>query len=347
MSGTSMDGVDLAYCLFEKVNEGWDFGISHAKTYEYPDEWGKILQELPYMSTQELAETDMKYGHYLGKLINQFTDQYSLIPDFIASHGHTLFHQPGKGFTTQIGHGAAIVATTGKTVVCDFRTTDVALKGQGAPLVPAGDKILFGKYGYCLNIGGFANISYDKDDKRIAYDICPVNMGLNHLSRQLGIPFDKNGENSRIGIIDNELFTNLNQIAYYHTSPPKSLGREWFESIFLPVLNGSKADIYSKLRTLTEHVACQISRSVLDGNGHNILVTGGGAHNRFLAGRIRTLIQKPVIFPDQKTIDFKEALIFAFLGVLRIRNEVNCLASVTGALHDSISGAVYAGAPVK
>lgn len=347
MSGTSLDGVDLAYCLFEKVDSGWNFSVPLAVTYAYPDEWKRIFESLPCSSGCELTETDVKYGNYLGSLVNRFIEQYNLKPDFISSHGHTIFHRPDKGYTLQIGNGASIAARTGETVICDFRATDVALLGQGAPLVPAGDKILFGKFGYCLNLGGFANISYDQDNKRIAFDICPVNIVLNRLSMQLGFPFDKDGDNSSKGMIDNDLLTNLNRIDYYHSAPPKSLGREWFENVFLPVLDHSNADIYSKLRTVTEHIAFQISTSTMNGNGHDILITGGGAHNLFLIGRIKSLVQKKLCIPDDKTIDFKEALVFAFLGVLRSRNEINCLASVTGATRDSICGTIYAGDSLK
>jgi anhydro-N-acetylmuramic acid kinase len=243
--------------------------------------------------------------------------------------------------TLQIGSGAAIAAETGLPVVCDFRTTDVAKGGQGAPLVPAGDQLLFGSYFYCLNLGGFANISFQRDDKRIAGDICPVNFVLNSLANRLGHPCDPGGSLARSGTPDPNLFNELNALAFYHLQPPKSLGREWVEKNITPLLNTSGLSVHDLLRTYTEHTAFQISRMLDQDPGHTMIVTGGGAYNTFLIERIQASANNPVVIPDDPIIQYKEALIFAFLGVLRLRSHVNCLHSATGASEDSCGGAVY------
>jgi anhydro-N-acetylmuramic acid kinase len=243
--------------------------------------------------------------------------------------------------TLQIGSGAAIASETDLPVVCDFRSGDVALGGQGAPLVPIGDRLLFGSYPYCLNLGGFANISYESNGQRIAHDICAVNTVLNMLASTEGFTFDRNGMMARGGKLHAGLLDQLNSIGFYHQPPPKSLGKEWLQAMVLPLLDRSGLSVVDQLRTYTEHVAIQIQR-VLDANpGHPVLVTGGGTFNTFLTERIQSLVPNPVVIPESMMVHFKEALVFAFLGVLRMRGEVNCLASATGASRDSVGGAVF------
>lgn len=279
------------------------------------------------------------YGRYIGLQAKCFLDQHRLSPVLIASHGHTVFHQPQKGMTFQAGNGACIAAETGITTVADFRTGDVALGGQGAPLVPVGDKLLFQDYAYCLNLGGFANISYDYGGERVAFDICPVNFVLNLLAQKMGEPFDDQGKLGRTGVVDESLLHRLNQLEFYAGSPPKSLGREWMESHFFPALFSGGISDRNKLRTVYEHIAIQIARSVPEPG--KILVTGGGAFNTFLIERMRDHIHGEVSIPADELVMFKEAIIFAFLGLLRFRKEMNCLASVTGARKDSCTGVVY------
>lgn len=346
MSGTSLDGVDIAYCEFSKNDtDKWNYKIKLAKTYEYNDEWRHLLGNGEKASGASLVTLHKKYGHYIAGLINDFINGNKLAVDFISSHGHTILHQPDKGLTFQIGEGASIAAGTGLKVVCDFRTTDVALGGQGAPLVPVGDKILFPEYGYCLNLGGFANISFDKGNKRVAYDICPVNTILNRLSYEYGILYDDKGEIASRGKLDTALYKELNSLDYYKKSYPKSLSKEWLNEFFLPIVLRYDIPVDDKLRTITEHIAFQISKSVniklTASKSKLIFITGGGAYNEFLIQCIKRNTKLKCIIPNKKTIEFKEALIFAFLGVLRMRNEVNCLSSVTGASRDSVCGAVY------
>lgn len=341
MSGTSLDGTDLALCYFTEDQGRWTFEIKEATTYPYPAEWTEHLRSAHTYDGLSLALLHTSYGHYLGGVVREFFQHLSVRPHLIASHGHTVFHQPSTRMTLQIGSGAALAAETGLPVVCDFRTTDVAKGGQGAPLVPAGDQLLFGSYFYCLNLGGFANISFQKDNKRIAGDICPVNFVLNSLATRLGHPYDHGGSLARSGKLDTNLFNQLNALAFYHLQPPKSLGREWVEQNITPLVNTSCLSVHDILRTYTEHAAFQISRMLDQDPGHHMIVTGGGAYNTFLIERIRACTNNPVVIPDDLVIQYKEALIFAFLGVLRLRNHVNCLHSATGASEDSCCGAVY------
>jgi anhydro-N-acetylmuramic acid kinase len=257
----------------------------------------------------------------------------------IASHGHTIFHQPEKGFTFQLGNGASIAAETGIPTVADFRTGDVALGGQGAPLVPVGDKLLFSDYESCLNLGGFANISFDQHGKRIAFDICPVNFILNDLAQKSGWPYDTGGELGRSGNMNRELLEQLNQLAFYRQSPPKSLGREWMNHYFMPLMAADEIPLNDQLRTAYEHIAIQISNaSPVHGK---MLVTGGGAFNTFLIERLKHHLKCEIVIPHAEIIQFKEALVFAFLGLLRFMGEINCYASVTGARRDSSAGVTY------
>lgn len=345
MSGTSLDGVDIAFCTFNIKEEKWSYTLENAETIPYSGEWKTRLSNLENRSALEFVKTDSEYGHYLGKITKAFHLNHSLKPDFIASHGHTIFHQPGSKFTSQIGKGSAIAAETGVPVVCDFRSTDVALGGQGAPLVPIGDQFLFDNYTYCLNLGGFANISYGESGNRIAFDICPANIVLNYLASFLHKDFDENGKLARQGVLHQPLLEALNKLEFYHRKPPKSLGKEWVVSEVHPVLQHFDIPVEDKLRTFVEHIADQVASAVGNHDTSTLLITGGGAFNGFLAERIREKTQLTLVLPDPLTINFKEALIFAFLGVLRWRAEINCLKSCTGASHNNVGGAIYRAFP--
>jgi len=217
---------------------------------------------------------------------------------------------------------------------------DIALGGQGAPLVPIGDRLLFSEYDFCLNLGGFANISFESENKRIAYDICPVNIILNELASKTGVAFDKDGEIGKSGTIHSELLNTLNNISYYHQKHPKSLGKEWLTSNFSPFLEDFNIPLNDKIRTLYEHISHQITNSITIGNA-KILITGGGAHNVFLIDLLKQKTKANIVIPTNEIIDFKEALVFAFLGLRRLRGEINCLASVTGAVKDCSGGIIH------
>jgi len=359
MSGTSLDGLDLVAAEFWQNKEKWNFNIQFAGTINYSSEWLEKLRNSPALSGEKLIELHAEYGRFLGTETNRFIEKTGFIPDLIASHGHTVFHQPEKHFTFQIGNGADIAATTQISTVADFRAGDVALGGQGAPLVPVGDRLLFGEYDFCLNLGGFANISFEENGKRVAFDICPVNFILNYFAEKQGFAYDKDGELGRNGKVNTELLEKLNQLDFYLKELPKSLGREWVEQFFMPVLNEAEIAEKDKLRTVYEHIAEQIAGIVSGGDGGKgeggekgkgggegrgegkMLVTGGGAFNIFLIELISSQIPIETVIPSKEIVDFKEALIFAFLGVLKVRGEINCLASVTGATRDHSSGVVF------
>ena len=340
MSGTSLDGLDIACCEFAFCGGKWNYNILSAHTYSYSDEWKEKLQTLSQQNAFTYAKTHVEYGHLMGQFVKKFMTDYAVNADYIASHGHTIFHQPHIGLTAQIGDGAALAAVSGLPVICDFRYMDVALGGQGAPLVPIGDKLLFADYQYCLNIGGIANISFDEQGVRMAYDISPANMALNYFANKMGLLYDKDGDCSRKGQLKTDLFNELNALDFYQSYTAKSLGREWFETVFLPLVLQYHYTTEDALRTLVEHIAFQIGK-VCKQKG-NILITGGGAKNRFLVERMAYHIPHcRICIPDSLLIDYKEALVFAFLGLLRIQEKTNCLQSVTGAKKDSVGGAVY------
>lgn len=334
MSGTSLDGVDMAVCDIDKTG----YNVLAATTVPYPAEWRERLSTLENASAYDYALANVELGHYMGRLVRKFLDEKGLTAEAVASHGHTIFHQPGLGLTTQIGDGDAIAAECGLPVVSNFRTLDVALGGQGAPLVPIGDRLLFGQHDACLNLGGIANISYENSNsKRIAFDICPCNMLLNRLAARLGLEYDANGENARHGNVDTALLSTMDTLPYYRQAPPKSLGKEWFMANIWPLFaEGETTDL---LRTAVEHTAKQIAQIVNQRQLKTMLVTGGGAHNTFLIERLRELCTgTTVTVPDPLTVDYKEAIVFALLGYLRLSVQTNTLSSVTGARADSVGG---------
>lgn len=352
MSGTSLDGVDLALC---DLDDG-GYHVLAAETVPYSAEWRQRLSTLENATALEYAMAHVELGHFYGQIINKFLKDKER-PEAIASHGHTIFHQPHLGLTTQIGDLDAIAAATGIQVVGNFRTLDVALGGQGAPLVPIGDELLFPHYDACLNLGGIANISYRSEVggrrseaggrrleaalNRIAFDICPCNMALNRLAARLGQPYDPEGAIARRGIFNEKLNKTLENIEYYSVAPPKSLGKEWFLSDFWPMVEASSLTAEDLLCTVTHHIARQISHIVLHQNIASMLITGGGAHNAFLVELLSALLPSvDITVPDDLTINYKEAIVFAFLGYLRLTSQVNTLASVTGARCDSIGGTI-------
>ncbi len=347
MSGTSLDGLDIALCEFEKKDDQWLYKIFDARTVSYPKEWAQKLPALMTVSAVEYAQADQNYGVYIGKQVKKFLDDLGYDTDLVASHGHTIFHQPEKGFTTQIGHGAHIAGQTGLPVVSDFRTNDVALGGQGAPLVPIGDQLLFSQYDFCLNLGGIANISCQKDNKRIAFDICPVNIVLNYYAAKAGKIYDDYGKMASFGKMHEPLMKELNTLDFYTQPFPKSLGREWIDMHVIPLCEKYKLSEEDALCTFCHHIAFQLNSTIkqlrTDDTQKTLFITGGGAFNDFLVRLIRLYCGEniKVIIPEALIVMFKEALVFAFLGLLRVMNQNNSLASVTGASHDNIGGALF------
>lgn len=339
MSGTSLDGVDLIYVKFD-ADRYQNFEILKSQTNEYSVEWKQLLQKAIHFSEKELNSLNIAYGKYLGDVIDGFIKTWDVVNlDFIASHGHTILHQPEKGITLQIGDGQIISTITKQKVICDFRTQDVKLGGQGAPLVPIGDELLFSDYDFCLNLGGFSNISFRKDKVRIAFDICPVNIVMNFYANKLGLEFDESGKIASQGKINDALLESLNGLVFYKKEAPKSLGLEWVQQNIFPLIDDLETDISTILRTFVEHIAIQISKVIYGSN--SVLITGGGVLNTFLVKRIEYYSDVKIKLADVQLINFKEALIFAFLGLLKTDNQVNCLSSVTGAKKDHSSGVIF------
>ncbi|MBE9468777.1 MAG: anhydro-N-acetylmuramic acid kinase [Bacteroidetes bacterium] len=342
MSGTSLDGLDIALCNFEFVSQKWNYNIIKAETIPYTKIWREKLQSANILNAFNFVELHTNYGQFLGSSINAFINKNKIQKvNFISSHGHTIFHQPKKNITFQLGAGSAIAATTRITTISDFRSLDVAMGGQGAPLVPIGDKFLFPEFDFCLNLGGFANISFNENKKRIAFDICPVNIIINFLVNSINKTFDKNGETAKKGNVNKILLNELNNIDFYSNPFPKSLAKEWLVNNFIPIIDKYDLTIEDKLRTIYEHISFQITNITNKKTNNNLLITGGGAYNKFLIELIKLKSKNKIIIPNNDIIDFKEALIFAFLGVLRYEKQINCLSSVTGATYDNIGGSIY------
>lgn len=341
MSGTSLDGLDIAYCEFRVSNNKWEWDILKADTLRYNQVWVRLLREAHTLDGLGLSLLHTSYGHWIGQTVAKFIRDHKLRPQLIASHGHTVFHSPADRMTLQIGSGAAIASETRVLTVSDFRSLNIALGGQGAPLVPIGDLLLFGNYDACVNIGGFANISIGSQTKRTAYDICPANFVLNFLSNKLGYPFDPEGILATKGKVDNKLLMELEQLEFYKKPGPKSLGREWVEQVVLPILEQSDTEPEDQIATFTHHIASQIAQCLPSNNDTKAIFTGGGTHNTYLMSLIKDKACCEIVIPDDKVIDFKEALIFALLGTLRLEGLNNCLSDATGACCDCSGGAVH------
>jgi len=338
MSGTSLDGLDICFVKFEKTTS-WNFEIVKAETVPYSSYWEDQLKNSIHLSAEKLLELNSEYGFYLGETVKNFIQKHQLKNiDLIASHGHTVFHQPHKKFTLQIGDGRAIKIETGLPVIYDFRSQDVLMGGNGAPLVPIGDELLFFQYDACLNLGGFSNISLKVNNQRVAFDIAPVNIILNLFAQKFNKNFDENGDLARKGTINKDLLSTLNSLEFYNQSYPKSLGIEWCNENIFPLFESIEAiDI---LATFTEHIAQQISNIFNEYQLKNVLFTGGGTFNQYLIEKIKSKTNTEIIIPEKQIIEYKEALIFALMGILRLNNEVNILSSSTGSSQDHSSGII-------
>ncbi len=341
MSGTSLDGLDLALVELQHKEGVWSFDILKSDTRSYAEDWKERLGSALHENKKSLADLDLEFGEFIGHECLSFLQATKSPPDFIASHGHTVFHQPDKGLTLQIGDGNKIYEITKIPVINDFRSLDVSLGGQGAPLVPIGDRLLFSEYDYCINLGGIANLSYETTKGRMAFDICPLNMAFNYLCSSIDIPYDDGGHLARSGTVNRDLLSRLTSIPYLAEPHPKSLGLEDFVAHWKPLLDNTKISYNDKLSTLVEHAAIEISKNIDDEFEPKVLVTGGGVHNHFFIERLNEHLGLKVIVPKPQISEFKEALVFALLGVLRLRNETNCLASVTGASRDNCGGEMY------
>ncbi len=358
MSGTSLDGVDLAYCSFACLNEeNWTFEILQTNTISYPNHLEEQLRDCMLLTPAKLEQLDVELGLFFGKHIHAFVSENNLKPDFVASHGHTVFHQPEKGITVQIGLGSEIKRLTGLTVVNDFRSKDVKLGGQGAPLVPIGDQLLFSSFSHCLNLGGIANVSFkDEHGVRRAFDVCGCNLVLNDLATKKGQKYDAFGKIAETGNVNAELLKALLENPYYALQGAKSLGKEdvWKYDVAILERFSNQVSLDDRMRTYVKLITTQLTNVLMNTSfkdnsmevsRQSLFVTGGGAYNAFLINELRQSVSEigpfEVIVPNTTLVEFKEALIFAFLGVLRIEGMVNVLSSVTGASEDSCSGEIW------
>ncbi|MEX0812361.1 MAG: anhydro-N-acetylmuramic acid kinase [Chitinophagales bacterium] len=359
MSGSSLDGLDIAYCEIVHDNGAWSYQIKIAETIPFTPKWKLRLEKLVLQNAVTYIKTHAFLGHYFGELVKSFIEKHQLFDqiDFIASHGQTIFHQPDNGFTSQIGDPSAIAVHTGLPVISDFRHIDVALTGQGTPIAPIADQLFFNSYRFLINLGGISNITYQENGQpKVAFDITPVNLILNKLAGKMHLDFDKDGDIARSGQIIEPLYNDLNLSHYYAKAYPKSLSGGWVSKVMAPLVARYKNPVPDKLRTLSEHISHQIARGIAqiaENEGvelktdEKMLATGGGALNKYLIELIDEKAPVSVIIPDEETIQFKEALLMALMGVLRVRNEVNCLSAVTGAKADSVGGAIYQGTEKK
>jgi len=358
MSGSSLDGLDIAYCNFEVIDGDITWKLLEKETLKFDPKWIARLAHLPTQSARVLAQTHAYFGRYMAELVNNFIKKNKITPNLIASHGHTIFHEPERYFTTQIGDGAALAALTGITTVCDFRTQDIALAGEGTPIAPAADRYLFSGYDFYLNIGGIANITCHVNGKYIAFDTSPANQVLNLLANEMDLPFDLNGEIARSGHMVQELIDELDEINYFQKKYPKSLDNNWIRQHIFPIIQKNNSEIADKLHTYTRFIALHIKESikrifeqessdtfeVSNDKKYRMLATGGGAFNQFLMEQIQAeckLFNIEIVLPETAIIEYKEAILMGLMGVLRMEGLPNCFSSVTGAEMDTVGGAVY------
>ena len=339
MSGTSVDGLDICYVSFDN-NDPSKYEIIDCETIDYDDNLKTKLKNIIKLDNNQIKQIDDEFGEFIGLSVLKFIKKNKLSkPDLISSHGHTVFHEPEFNKTLQIGNGEIINKITKIKTVNNFREQDIQLGGQGAPLVPIGDKLLFDDYKYCLNLGGFTNISVKDSSTIFAYDICPLNTVLNHYANKLGYECDLGGKLSKKGVINIDMFNELNDFDYYKKSYPKSLGLEFVIENILPITEKYKIKEVDILATYIEHASFQIKRNI--DYGSKVLLTGGGTFNNNLIKALNHDSKINFIVPDKTIINYKESLIFALLGYLKINGKVNCLRSVTGASNDHSSGDIY------
>ncbi len=352
MSGSSLDGLDICFTHLEEVRGVWKFDIQYAECIPYNGEWLEKLDRAQQMDTSDFLKLHTAYGRYIGETVNEFINRNDIAHqvDFLATHGHTVYHDPANHTSFQVGDGATIAAVTGLPVVSDLRSLDVALGGQGAPIVPIGDKLLFGDFDYWLNIGGIVNITVKHDDGLMAFDVCTGNQALNALARNEGYDFDKDGALSGKGKLLIAVLGQLNDQVYFRKTPPKSLSNDAAQSLAFPILMQSAYRNVDLMRTMVQHIAEQVAQVVKQfphqKEQAKMLVTGGGAFNNFLVETIQTALRPynvNAVVPYEQVVKFKEALVMALFGALRWREETNVMSSVTGADRDSISGALWMG----
>lgn len=355
MSGSSLDGLDMAYCKYNYENvDGQihlvEWSIKQAETAIIPLELKYQLSNANKFDLKKLQILDVLFGQFIGNELKAFMHKHQLTSiDFIASHGHTIFHRPEEGFSLQIGNGETIAAITKLPVINHFRNKDIAQGGQGAPVAPIADRFLFNGYDFYLNLGGIANISYHKNDTWYAYDISGANQILNALAHQLHSSFDDKGKEARSGQKIDALFHQLNKHSYIEKTPPKSLDNQFVFQEFTQCVLEHEGNTFDKLNTVCHHIAYQISKAIanaeLEKPERSMFCTGGGVFNVFLMELIEDYcnqnMQVAIDIPKAEIINYKEAALMALMGLLHQENIPNVMASVTGAKQDTINGELH------
>lgn len=356
MSGSSLDGLDIAFVQLHATGGKWGMELLESETYTYNAEWTEKLRGATRLSAEDYLILHTAYGEYIGQEVNRFIGAHGLEHKvhMIASHGHTSFHRPDKKMTAQLGDGAAIAAATGLPVISDLRAMDIAFGGQGAPIVPMGERLLFADYPFLLNLGGIANLSFHTAEKTLAFDSCVANRVLNMLINEVGQNFDNGGAMAASGSYNAALAEKLAMLDYYGDPYPKSLGNQWGTDTVYPLVKSAGLPLPDALHTYTIHIADQLAADLMkiaakegvELAGQRMLVTGGGAFNDFLIAALRTRLSAlgmELEIPAPNIIAFKEAIIMALLGVLRWREENSVLSAATGARRNSIGGALWLG----
>ncbi len=356
MSGSSLDGLDICFAQIEETRGKWTAQILNADCYAYEENWTQKLQHARQLSVPDFLKLHTEYGRYTGELVHRFiaANELQHKVHFVASHGHTILHEPDAHTSFQLGDGASIAAVLGLPVINDLRALDVALGGQGAPIVPIGDKLLFGDYDLLLNIGGIANISIRKEDNQyIGFDICVANQALNFLAQKMGKAYDEGGTIASSGKVLEEELAKLFNNDFLEKTAPKSLSNEGAMDMVKAFVDNEEYGLADRMNTIVQFIAEQICRSIIqnlpiENLAHRkLLATGGGAFNSYLmqvlSNKLATLDIELTI-PEAQIVSYKEALVMALIGTLRWREETNTIASQTGASKDSVGGAFWIGA---
>jgi len=354
MSGSSLDGIDWCMANFVFTKGVWTFQIEGCGMLDYSSELVGRFTRGHQLSVHEVMLLQDEFSRLSTRAALEAITQWGR-PLLIAEHGHTLVHRPELGYTWQINAAPMLSARLRLPVVSDFRRVDVAMGGQGAPLVPYGDAMLFSRYAACLNLGGIANLSFDQNGKRIGFDVCFANQVLNRLAQNLGLPFDKGGaiaaqaknsagEQSRQRVA--RALSEWSSIDLSRPFPPPSLGRETLETDIIPRFESSGLSAEDALWAWCEHIAeCVLHYLKFNPAEGKILVTGGGAFNQFLMECLRAAAAKKPEFKWEKGTDalitHKEALLFGFLGLLRFLGLNNVDASYTRSSSSHSAGCIY------
>jgi len=342
MSGSSLDGLDVDFSFFSETKAGWTYQNITSATISFPGELHSRLKNADQIFGKELTKLDIDFGNWVGKKIMEFCENCEQVPDLISSHGHTIFHEPENEFTLQIGSAQCIAQKTKLPVISDFRLKDIVKGGQGAPLVVIGEKLLLREYKSFLNLGGIANLTLFEEGKIKSFDIAPCNQVLNHFSKKLGLAYDAEGEWARRGAVDKEWLEYLKTVSYFKKNPPKSLANQFTSQYVLKSYPTKTEDALNTYCYFLKYELEKWIKNLLPGKQEvPILATGGGAKNTFL---MEVFNQSPfldLIAADEHLVDYKEAMIFGFLGALRWFDQINILSAATGANSDSCSGTIY------